>query len=68
MNLATRRQVQRAVLAFCCCIPVPLIAVPCSEVSAALEIGDILSPGGQAAEKKAGWKLRPFDDVRLAGR
>ena len=26
MNLATRREVQRAVLAFCCCIPVPLIA------------------------------------------
>jgi len=31
----------------------------------ALEIGDILSPGGQAAAKKSGWKLRLFDDVRL---
>jgi hypothetical protein len=34
----------------------------------ALEIGDILSPKGQASEKKKGWKLRLFDDVRLVGR
>jgi hypothetical protein len=34
----------------------------------ALEIGDILSPGGQASEKKEGWKLRLFDDVRLVRR
>ena len=34
----------------------------------ALEIGDVLSPGGQASEKKEGWKLRLFDDIRLVGR